>query len=644
LHGKEKGSITVFFCLTFTIIVAMVCTIAESSTVYVSAVRSKSVSYIATESEMACYARELFEDYKALAVWDKDMEESLRSAVEVNNTENCIELKDISLKNCKSVTGDGADEFIRQIIDYEKYEIVEKSAEYIIDCLNKYKETEKNLSDSKVDTKKVFSKENSRKIDELSNLVKKCDKRLKKIKKKKGKGAEEISVIEEILKQNSESLTADGIRGIKKSKSRFDKYIISLEKQIKKAEQTGSTYETKRKTLLSDIKEEAGLEDSNQDGDVWDLNKKKLEDISNSVEKIKEDYSIELQNYINNLSEGEEIDIESVKAEILARIYDELKIVDDSIDNFMISEDDEEGKYRSLYETAKNLIQNGVLGMVVPDVSKVSDCTILTENLPSKSSGELRKIRTLSNPLNKGIFVSYVNNNFNCFTKPEVKDKTALKYELEYILNGKDSDKSNLTLTVTKILGIRQLVNNYCIFRDPAKITECETAATAISLVIGLPVLQPVIKILLIEAWALAESVWEVRELLKGNGIELIKTISDWKTNLLGLGGNLKKEKEDKKSEAKKLSDIEIDYEMYLDVLLMIEGNKKLAYRTMDLMQTNIAKNYNSSFKLSDCVNRIGVEYGYRYNNVFLKNPFGKLVSGSDCPGYTSTIKINYAY
>ncbi|MCR5837233.1 MAG: DUF5702 domain-containing protein [Lachnospiraceae bacterium] len=643
----EKGSITVFFSLIFTLIIALLCTVAESSKVYVSYARAKSMSYMAAESELAGYARELYDEYGVLAVWDKNISQSLRSFVELNNTDRSIVLEDVNIVGDNSVTKGGADDFIKQITDYEKYEVVEKGAEYIIECLNRYKESEGKAVDKRDDISKLFSEENSKRIDELSKFAKKTDKHIRRIINKKGDGLKISGRIEKMFEQEKDGFTNDGINQLKQEKEKMSKYIGTMNNIVSDIEKAGNNYEKKRQQVYEGFDEEIRKNVS----DNWDSNSIVIKKIKDNLRLFEENEMAEFNNYVNSVEEGDKPDIEEIRKKIVGPLNSRLADTDTLIDSLIVNEDsiDENQKknLKELYDTSKKLVQDGVLGLVIENADELSKNAISTDGLPSKETDSHSKIYTLDNLINKGLFVSYINNNFNCYTKSDGKDDTALLYEMEYIINGKDSDKNNMSATVTKLVAIRQVINNICILSDSSKISECEEAAMLISIVIGLPELEPAIKVLLIEAWALSESVWEVRELLKGNSLELIKSAKDWRTSLWGMGKSFSKECESlagADSGDENNFEVKLNYEIYLDILLMIEGKIKLAYRTMDLMQANMAKKYNSDFRLADCVNCIDVRCDYSFNNVFLKLPVVQSVTGTKEEGYKKTINIKYSY
>ena len=79
-------------------------------------------------------------------------------------------------------------------------------------------------------------------------------------------------------------------------------------------------------------------------------------------------------------------------------------------------------------------------------------------------------------------------------------------YELEYIVNGRNSDAKNLELTLIKILAIREGLNYVHILMDQQKMSQVHELAMAIAGMFCIPALVGVISALIIGVWALTES------------------------------------------------------------------------------------------------------------------------------------------
>ena len=94
----------------------------------------------------------------------------------------------------------------------------------------------------------------------------------------------------------------------------------------------------------------------------------------------------------------------------------------------------------------------------------------------------------------------------------------------------------------------------------------------AVATAAGVPVLIEPIKISLLFAWAYAEAVYDVRTLLAGGGVSLLKTAQNWHYSLEGMlqyeGDTSVKDTQEKKPG-------ELSYQEYLRLFLAAEGEEK---------------------------------------------------------------------
>lgn len=102
--------------------------------------------------------------------------------------------------------------------------------------------------------------------------------------------------------------------------------------------------------------------------------------------------------------------------------------------------------------------------------------------------------------------------------------------EVEYILTGKADTGSSVLIVDGELLGIRTIFNTVAIFTDSAKRQQASTIAAAIS-----GPFAPVVTVVLLIAWAVAESALDVIELKDGsNEIPLLKKSGDWLISIEG--------------------------------------------------------------------------------------------------------------
>ncbi|MCR4691815.1 MAG: DUF5702 domain-containing protein [Lachnospiraceae bacterium] len=227
-------------------------------------------------------------------------------------------------------------------------------------------------------------------------------------------------------------------------------------------------------------------------------------------------------------------------------------------------------------------------------------------------------------------FCLYLREHCGSFRQP--KETGVLQYQMEYILEGKDNDVDNLKAVVTKLLALRETANVVYLFSDAAKMGEAEALAASIATAAGLPVLTEPIKISLLFAWAWAESVWDVRCLLAGRSVKILKTSQDWHCSLSGLlgdaGGELPPQEETDRSGLARISRGELGYEEYLLLFLSMEGKQTKLNRMMDLAELDVRKNSGDyGFFLSDCMEYLTVE---------------ALVTGRK--GGSKTVRRNFSY
>lgn len=202
-----------------------------------------------------------------------------------------------------------------------------------------------------------------------------------------------------------------------------------------------------------------------------------------------------------------------------------------------------------------------------------------------------------------------------CGTYREPKKNGQLQYQAEYILAGKESDTENLKAVVHRLLVFREVSNCIYLLSDPAKVSEALALATSICSAAGAMVLVEPVKYTLLFAWAYAEAIYDVRQLLAGGEILLIKNGATWHYSLSGM---LSAETEKIAKDQVSAIDGGLSYEEYLRLFLAAENRDRKVYRMMDVAQMDVRKNSGyREFHLSNCVDFlvmeaiVGSRYGY---------------------------------
>ena len=187
--------------------------------------------------------------------------------------------------------------------------------------------------------------------------------------------------------------------------------------------------------------------------------------------------------------------------------------------------------------------------------------------------------------------IFYAQKYFHCLTDTSKKEGT--KYEIEYLIAGKDSEKENLGAVFWKMIALRFLTNAACVYQDPVKEKEATLLAASVLGITGFPPVVAVAKNLLLIALAYGESVIDVRNLAEGKKVPIVKTVSDWQLSFSGLATLNCKQKPAKQG---------MKYEDYLLLLLIMQKDKRQKYfRMMDMMEQNIKRKV-PDFKMDQCI------------------------------------------
>ena len=185
----------------------------------------------------------------------------------------------------------------------------------------------------------------------------------------------------------------------------------------------------------------------------------------------------------------------------------------------------------------------------------------------------------------------------------EVED-AALDYQLEYLIAGKSSDAANLEAVAKKLLLMRLVANFGYIQTDTEKVAEAEACAATLCTLLTVPGITEVAKQGILLAWAYGESIMDLRSLLAGNKVALVKTKESWQLSLSGL---LKMESDENFSDGKD-ADEGIGYEEYLRMLLLLEDKGQIGFRSADIMETSLQTQGLDFFKMDDCICRMEVK------------------------------------
>ncbi|MCD7866523.1 MAG: DUF5702 domain-containing protein [Clostridiales bacterium] len=227
----------------------------------------------------------------------------------------------------------------------------------------------------------------------------------------------------------------------------------------------------------------------------------------------------------------------------------------------------------------RKMKKNGVLAFVMSEET-ISQKSIDTSSCIMKRTLESGNMNVSSDQtsVEKMLFYLYLEQYFT-----DASDDSAdhvLEYELEYMIAGKAEDQENLKAVVRRLLLIREAANLAYLESDAEKRQEAAAVAVSLAAAVGHPELEPLVQQGILAAWAYAESLSDVRILLEGGKVSLVKTSAQWHTDLGNLSTTVFSVSGDDQTEG-------LSYENYLVLLMWMVSDEKLAQRAMDMIEKN---------------------------------------------------------
>lgn len=268
--------------------------------------------------------------------------------------------------------------------------------------------------------------------------------------------------------------------------------------------------------------------------------------------------------------------------------------------NPSLSQESAAQKKQSILERMKDLLVNSNLTLYIDNPASISSAQVELSNLPSKIC-TFRKKSSLS-VTEKLLYHYYLSEYFSCYTDND--SSKALKYQLEYILNGSNKDEENLSQSIQKIQTLRTGLNLAYLYTDTEKRNLVYQISCAAVGMFAIPFLVEFTQFVLLSAWANAEAIVDVQNLLKGNKIPFLKSKSTWSLSFDELTTF-------DKNQPVNSSKNGFSYKEYLCLLLFYQFSNTTIFRTMDAIQMDICKQDNPDFLMAECA--IAIQSGYSY-------------------------------
>lgn len=321
----------------------------------------------------------------------------------------------------------------------------------------------------------------------------------------------------------------------------------------------------------------------------------------------------------------------------------------------------------------EQLYQEGMLGLLVPDGHQISEKLASTAELPSHTesyeegagsgsmvdhvlvneycgmffsqfcSGAEQKNISEKREKRKGLSKTGTDpgETTGDGTKPEIQLETqaqVLDYEIEYLLFGNASDRENLSDAVHRLLAVRSGLNLIHILSDSGKREQARALAAVITGAGSITPLILVTTFFVMSVWALGEALMDVKGLLAGKKVVLLKTSEDWTLdveNLLVLGrdGTLEAGGGERG----------LSYLSWLKILLFVEPAVRQEYRIMDVIQLNLGQG-KSGFRMRNGVYQVHMSGNVCGKYLFFSPAFVENMTGNRETGMNLTVKVERRY
>ena len=657
---KLKSSMTIYLTLMLVVIMALIFTLIESGRVSAINTKLRSITYMAADSVFAEFAQPLFDQYGVLMLW-ADEEEFMKAFngyikenLSMKETEVGSDMDlygmhyaDSALTEVKWVTDDGGELFAKQVYDYMKIHIIESVAEQLLSRTDFFEQTEKvrdvmgTISEYQSEFIKV-----EKSVSDLSDKVN----RIKDLSENPKTLLEEMQRDLELYQNEGDEEAAkrfsENRKELKKSSNEIQEELSSVQKTT---EEYYQNVDAAKGGLLA-MKEELDLSKEEYAPEIYEAIQNKVSEIEDTGSEEGEGYQTIKKNAEAAAAYGETMKgvdafFEATEGAISgenAGTYQALTTETlESVKNFDLSS---LGSYPKAEEAGtedlsfiKNVNQKYEAGLLDLLAEDISEKTVDQSNFPSVTSKEQpteEEGEFVDKTVQKALFAEYNVEHFGCYT--ETKENTALDYEVEYILSGKDNDRDNLSSVATKLVLIRSGANLVNLLLDSTKQAEIRELAAAVSF--GQVYIMKIAEILITTVWALAEAMLDTKALFEGKKIPLMKQQGDWFLSLEGL----KNFTGDEATESNEK--FGLGYEDYLRVLLLLEKKENQRFRTLDMIQANMCLNENADFRIKDCMVKVKADVQYSAPSVFAALPIVRRTAALNTSGYQFRFTQEYAY
>lgn len=331
----------------------------------------------------------------------------------------------------------------------------------------------------------------------------------------------------------------------------------------------------------------------------------------------------EMHNQISDEIEEDEADWESLK------IY----LKDFSIPQLGFGYGIKDKEKQKWLETILQMVDFSLLSLVLPEDHQLSSSPLHINQPPSAEFNQA-EVMAAGNIANQFFIHEYADLVFTDYLSEE---KHTVQYEMEYLLAGKQQDDQNLEGALRQLLMIRSGFNLLYLLTDTQKREE----ARGVSLLItgGMPIVAEILTALILGIWAMAEAIADLRGLMRGAKVSLLKNATNWVLSMdslleFGKDESCGKETDDQQG---------FNYISYLKLALLLEPPGRKYYRMMDIIQMNL-QYQRPDFLLQNCLYHVEIEAQLCGKHLFLTLPVVENHAVNIGANYTINMKTQKSY
>ena len=193
----------------------------------------------------------------------------------------------------------------------------------------------------------------------------------------------------------------------------------------------------------------------------------------------------------------------------------------------------------------------------------------------------------------------------------------ALAYQLEYILSGKRSDRDNLKEAAKKLLALREAFNFASSQNNPEMTSACESLAAVVVGWTGNAALVESLTQALLAGWCYGESMLDVKNLMHGGLVPLMKEPGQWQLTLDRLGTVKEMLTDDNGYGSEGMR-----YKEYLLILLNMTKLSQQKMRGLDMIEMNVRTAPGmSQFHVDQCIVAMKTKTTWEVPPVFARVP-----------------------